>query len=59
MIAANSLRDAGAGFGTDTNVMTLISPAREETLPLLSKEETADRIVSFALEELAGRTQQA
>lgn len=55
MIAANSLRDAGAGFGTDTNVMTLISPAREEALPLLSKEETADRIVSFALEEQARR----
>ena len=51
MIAANSLREPGAGFGCDTNVMTLLSPSKTEELPLLSKEETADRIVTFALGE--------
>ena len=45
MICANSLRQEGAGFGTDTNVMTLISRKRETPLPLLSKEETANAIL--------------
>lgn len=49
MIVANSLRQEGAGFGTDTNVVTLL--ARDETLelPLLPKEEVADRLFDFIL----------
>ncbi len=44
-IVLNSLRDAGAGFRGDTNKVTLIDRAGSEELPLLSKRETAARIV--------------
>lgn len=49
MICANNLKVAGAGFGTDTNVITLITRDSIEELPLLSKEEVASRILSAAL----------
>ena len=45
MIVLNSLRDEGAGFGVDTNKVTLITRAAKENLPLLSKQEVASRIV--------------
>lgn len=44
MICANSLKTEGAGFGTDTNVITLITKDGETALPLMSKEEVAHRI---------------
>ncbi|MGN0479485.1 MAG: bifunctional phosphopantothenoylcysteine decarboxylase/phosphopantothenate--cysteine ligase CoaBC [Hominenteromicrobium sp.] len=46
MIVANSLRTQGAGFGVDTNVVTLLTENETEELPLLTKEETADRILT-------------
>ena len=46
MIVANNLKMAGAGFGTDTNVVTLIEPDGEQALPLLSKEEVGDAILN-------------
>ena len=45
MIVANNLKVEGAGFGTDTNVVTLIREGYEEELPKLSKEEVAVRIL--------------
>ncbi len=45
-IVLNSLQDAGAGFGVDTNVVTLIDRQGAERLPLLSKREVAARIVN-------------
>lgn len=45
MICANNLKVAGAGFGVDTNVLTLITADGAEELPLLSKEEAACRIL--------------
>lgn len=45
MICANNLKVAGAGFGVDTNVLTLITADGVEELPLLSKEEAACRIL--------------
>jgi len=45
MIVANNLKVAGAGFGTDTNVVTLITPDSEKELPLMSKQEVAGRIL--------------
>lgn len=51
MIVANSLRTAGAGFGTDTNVTTILTEDGKTELGLLSKEETANRI----LNEILGR----
>ena len=49
LIAANNLRDPGAGFGTSTNLLTLI--ARDETveLPLLDKEEAAHTLLDHIL----------
>ena len=44
MICANSLRVAGAGFGTDTNVITLITRNGEKELQLQSKEAAAHAI---------------
>ena len=41
MIAANNLKEAGAGFGTDTNVLTLITRNEEKQLGIMSKEEAA------------------
>ena len=55
MICANNLKVAGAGFGTDTNVITLITREGAEELPLLSKEEAAGRIIDRALTLLEGR----
>lgn len=51
MICANSLRTAGAGFGTDTNVITLITEDSDVELPLMSKEEAAHRILDVILEK--------
>lgn len=46
MIVANNLRESGAGFGTDTNVVTLITKEDMVELPILSKDEVANRILS-------------
>lgn len=54
MICANSLTTAGAGFGVDTNVLTLVTPQGEQALPLMGKEEAAHRILSAILRELPG-----
>ena len=48
LICANNLKVDGAGFGVDTNVITLITRDRVEELPLLSKEEAAGRILDRA-----------
>lgn len=45
MIVANNLKQEGAGFGTDTNVVTFLTKKGAEELPLLSKEEVADRLL--------------
>lgn len=42
MVAANNLREQGAGFGTDTNILTLITADEEKQLALMSKEEAAN-----------------
>lgn len=44
MIVANNLRVEGAGFGTDTNVVTLITKEGAEELPQMTKEEVAEKI---------------
>ncbi|MBR2811694.1 MAG: bifunctional phosphopantothenoylcysteine decarboxylase/phosphopantothenate--cysteine ligase CoaBC [Solobacterium sp.] len=44
-IIANSIRDAGAGFGVDTNVVTIIGKDGRRSLGLLSKEDTAAEIL--------------
>lgn len=49
MICANNLKQAGAGFGVDTNVITIITKAEMTELPLLSKEAAANAILDKAL----------
>ena len=50
MLVANSLRDKGAGFGTDTNVATLLfKDGHRETPPMMSKEALADLILDRLL----------
>lgn len=46
MIVANNLKTAGAGFGTDTNVVTLITEDAVQELPILSKDEVAHEILN-------------
>ena len=50
MIAANNVKVQGAGFQGDTNVLTLITADSEEELPLMSKEEAADKLLDRLLE---------
>ena len=45
MIAANSLKVQGAGFGGDTNVITIITEDEEVSLELMSKEEAASKLL--------------
>ncbi|MGE4353805.1 MAG: bifunctional phosphopantothenoylcysteine decarboxylase/phosphopantothenate--cysteine ligase CoaBC [Oscillospiraceae bacterium] len=45
MIAANNLKDEGAGFGVSTNRLTLITPDSELPLPLMSKDDVADKLL--------------
>ena len=49
MVVANNLKVAGSGFGTDTNVVTMISKEEEIELELLTKEEVAHRILDQIL----------
>lgn len=46
MICANNLRQAGAGYQVDTNILTLIQKDFEKELPLLSKDEAANEILT-------------
>ncbi len=46
MICANSIKKAGAGFGTDTNIITMITPDGDEELELMSKFDAANIILS-------------
>ncbi len=48
-IIANSINEEGAGFQVDTNSVTIISRDHQERLGLLSKEETAEKILAYCL----------
>lgn len=54
MIVANNLKVEGAGFGTDTNLVTLITKDGEQELPMMGKEEVADRLLTEILRNLPG-----
>lgn len=49
MIVANNLKVEGAGFGTDTNVVTLITREGEKQLALMSKEDVANQLLTELL----------
>ena len=46
MIVANNLRDAGAGFGVETNVVTLITREGELALPRMGKDQVAAHLLN-------------
>ena len=52
MIVANNLKVSGAGFGTDTNIVTLITRAGAKELSIMSKSEVADAIMDEILTQI-------
>lgn len=54
LIVANNLKVEGAGFGVDTNIVTLISQQETEQLPILTKEEVAHHILDNLLKQRKG-----
>lgn len=56
MIIANNLKQSGAGFGTDTNIVTLITDSGIKRLEKMTKAETSDRIFDEILRIINGRT---
>ncbi len=50
MIVANNLKQDGAGFGTDTNIVTLLTKTETIELPMMSKFEAANRILDHIIE---------
>ena len=54
MIAANHLRMEGAGFGTDTNIVTIITEQGEKQLPKMSKDEAAGAVFDEILNKMRG-----
>ena len=53
MICANSLRAAGAGFGVDTNIITLITADGEKELELMSKDAAAHEILNVIRDKMS------
>ena len=49
MIVANNLKVAGAGFGVDTNVVTILTPDGIQELPLMGKDQVAGRLLDEIL----------
>ena len=49
MIVANNLKEKGAGFGTDTNLVTFITNKETKQLPLMSKEKVGDELFNEIL----------
>lgn len=52
MIVANNLKDTGAGFGTDTNLVTLITKDGDRQLELMGKDQVAKAVVDAILKQL-------
>ncbi len=52
MVAANNVKVEGAGFGVETNVLTLITAQGEKELPLMSKDAAADALLDAILERM-------
>ena len=49
LIVANNLKESGAGFGTDTNIVTFLSEKETVRLPIMSKDEAADKLLDYIL----------
>ena len=51
MMVANSLKEAGAGFNSDTNRVTIITPGQVQKLPLMTKFDVAHKILDAISEK--------
>ena len=49
LIVANNLKQSGAGFGTDTNIVTLLTKEETIELPIMTKEEVADKLLDHIM----------
>ncbi len=58
MIVANNLRVAGAGFGTDTNVVTIITRSGEEELAMMTKDQVAHILLDRIFRAEGNRTKE-
>ena len=52
MIVANNLKQEGAGFGADTNIVTFITADDVEEMPIMSKEEVAFLLLKKILKKI-------
>lgn len=52
MIVANNLKQAGAGFGTDTNIVTIITPNEQKQLEQMTKEQVANKLLDEILQRM-------
>ena len=52
MIVANNLKQKGAGFGTDTNIVTFITRDKVLEKSIMTKKEVAKEILDFILEHI-------
>ena len=52
MIVANNLKESGAGFGVDTNKVTLITKDEEISLELMSKQDVAFTLIDKIIERM-------
>ena len=55
MVVANNLKDPGAGFGTETNLVTLITAEGERQMELMSKEDVAHAVISEISDSMSQR----
>lgn len=55
MIVANNLKDKGAGFGVDTNLITIITRDQELQLELMSKQDAANCILDEIIRKIGNR----
>ena len=49
LIVANNLKQSGAGFGTDTNIVTFLTKKDSVQLPIMSKDEVADKLLDYIM----------
>lgn len=52
MIVANNVKQTGAGFGTDTNIVTLITKDNIVELPVMSKDEVAEQLINTIMDKI-------
>lgn len=52
LIVANNVKQKGAGFGTDTNIVTLLSKTDTIQLPIMSKEEVANELLNYIMNKI-------